>query len=453
MTVLFTFIGFGFAFTLAVFYEIFDEHKKNNSEEFKKVSESLEQEIILIVILINYFKKNFFLPLVFHSSKIDLSIILLSFPLAFIYGRWVVTSLLVVILFYFLMAERLLLRQKIMLYLKIPFILIFLTGINALVNSPKFIVGVEYFIGTIIIPIMIFVTITNSNITVNDITKYININFFSGVVLGSFSIYVVIVIGKINVRLPSIWEDFNILAAYLMIIFFFLTSFMLHNSKKGKLIYYIFALIPILMGLFFTQTRGVWLSIVIAIIFYFLRRPKVIIPASIFIGSIVIVFFSIVLDRFLSVKNFGSDGSAIGRMQAWLASIVIIKNNWLFGVGFDGFIALRDNIFSFYLVPVLHSHNTYLRLWLELGIFGFIPYIGIMIWAFILTFKLIKIHKKNKDILKIVEALQLSFVGLFVAFMFEPYFSLYGNSTIIIWFLISITYYLHNCTRKDILPI
>lgn len=389
----------------------------------------------------NISKKYILYPLIFYSSKIDLKVVLLIFPLTFIYGRWIITSLLVLFFSFFLFSERLLLKEKLFVRLKIPLLLIFLSGTHALINSPNSSIGFQYYVGTIVIPILLFITVLNSKFTIKDFVKFVNLNFIAGVILGSFSLYVVIVIGEINVRLPSLWEDFNIVAAYLMIIFFFLITFILHHTNKNQLFLYILMLIPVLLGIFFTQTRGIWLSIVIAIAFYILKRPKVVIPASFFIGSLVVVFFSIFMERFLSVKNFGSDGSAIGRMQAWLASLVIIKNNWIGGVGFDGFIVLRDNIFEFYLVQVLHSHNTYLRLWLEMGIVGFVPYIGVMIGAFILTFKLIKIYKSNKEMLKILEALQLSFLGLFVAFMFEPYFSLYGNSTIIIWFLISMTFY------------
>ncbi len=54
--------------------------------------------------------------------------------------------------------------------------------------------------------------------------------------------------------------------------------------------------------------------------------------------------------------------------------------------------------------------------------------------------KLSKINSKNKDYNSIIEGLKMSFIGLSVGFVFEPYFSLFGNSTIIIWLLIGITY-------------
>lgn len=345
--------------------------------------------------------------------------------------------------------EKIILKEKLIFRVKYLLMLILIAGIHALIISPKRFDGIQYFFGTIIIPLTIFLSITNSKLSIRSIINYINLNFLATAILGLFSIYVVTVLGEVNVRIPSLWEDFNIVAAYYMISVFFLFTFLLHYTKKSQMLIYAIVLIPIILGLFFTQTRGVWLSIILAIAFYVLKRPKVIIPASIFIGIIAIVFSSIVLDRFLSVKNFGTDASAIGRMQAWLASVIIIKNNLIWGVGFEGFIELRDSIFSYYIVPVLHSHNTYLRLWLEMGIIGFIPYISMMVIAFVYTFKIIKRNKNNKEIVMVAEGLQLSFVGLFIAFMFEPYFSLYGNSTIIIWILISITFYLYNIRTRE----
>lgn len=394
-------------------------------------------------------KLNKFLDVsLFFSSLINLDIIFLSFPLAFIYGRWYVTSILVFILFYFFIFDKFENGSRIFIKRKIALTLMLAAGIIATIKAPTLGLGVSYFIGTIVIPIFIFITITNIKISYNLINNFIKLNIVAGIILGSFSIFIVSIIGSVNVRLPSLWEDFNILAAYYMITFFFILASMIHSNSVKQLLLYSISVIPILLGLFLTQTRGVWLSLLIGVAFYILKRPKVLLPASVLIIPIMFIFYSIVLDRFLSVKNFGSDGSALGRIQAWVSSVIIIKNNWLLGVGFDSYRFMRDSVFDTYIVDVLHSHNTYLRLWLEMGIIGFLPYISFLFLALFYTFKLTKYYKKDKNMLKVIEPIQLSFIGLLAAFMFEPYFSLYGNSTIIIWFLISIVFNYYGNMKK-----
>ncbi len=388
-------------------------------------------------------KEKFIYPLIFSFYRVDSTKVFIAFPFLFLLGMWIPTSLFALLFVYLIFSEKILKLSIITIPYKILFTILIITGINAALNTGKFLTGIQYFVGTIIVPILLFISIINSNLSLKTISTFIKNNFISGIILGSFSLYIVFILGTINVRLPSLWEDFNILAAYLMILFFFCLTFIIHNKSEFNIYFLFIALFCVFIGIFFTQTRGVWLAIVFSLAIYFLKRPKLLLPASILFGLIIFLFYSIIMDRFLSVKYFSSDISSLGRLQAWLASILIIKQHWLLGAGFDGFLKLRESVMDVYLIAVLHSHNTYLRLWVELGILGFLSYIFFFFLGLYYSFKLLRIYKTNIWGLKIAEGLQLSFIGLAIAFMFEPYFSLYGNSTIIIWVLISITYYLH----------
>ena len=99
-----------------------------------------------------------------------------------------------------------------------------------------------------------------------------------------------------------------------------------------------------------------------------------------------------------SQGNFASVGSRInsinlegsGRLNYWLASIDYIKKNKIIGAGFGNWkIAvipyereiLDDNILSY------HIHNDFLEMGAETGIIGFLLYVGIFIWTFVLFCK------------------------------------------------------------------
>jgi len=88
------------------------------------------------------------------------------------------------------------------------------------------------------------------------------------------------------------------------------------------------------------------------------------------------------------VTTINLEGS--GRKDYWLASIDYMKKHKLIGAGFGNWkIAvipyereiLNDNILSY------HIHNDFLEVGAETGIIGFLLYIGIFIWTFVLFCK------------------------------------------------------------------
>ena len=88
------------------------------------------------------------------------------------------------------------------------------------------------------------------------------------------------------------------------------------------------------------------------------------------------------------VNSINLEGS--GRKNYWLASIDYIKKHKIVGAGFGNWkIAvipyereiLDDNILSY------HIHNDFLEMGAETGIIGFILYVGLFIWTFVLFCK------------------------------------------------------------------
>jgi O-antigen ligase len=299
-----------------------------------------------------------------------------------------------------------------------------------------------YFYITVLIPYLLFLIFTNIKFELKHLDLFFDILFVSGIILSIYSLYVLFNINfDLKFRIPSIWTHYNLVAAYFMALLLFNLSFLVNSKNKSKFFFHISSLIFILLGLIMTQTRGIWLATIIAVAFYFFKKPKLIIPVLVMIGLLVVFFNEIINERLMSVIHFGNDVSSLGRLQAWLSSIELIKENFWFGYGFDAYRHLRDNVFSSYFVILPHPHNTYLTLTLELGFIGFIFYFGFFVKAFYFTFR---VRKKSSDpeLLKFFDGLQLTFVGLLVAFMFEPYFTILGSITYVIWILISLSYFL-----------
>ena len=375
------------------------------------------------------------------NKTVNFSILLLGIPVLAIWGNWIVTSIYILILFFLFLLE---ISTKADINICLPYlplwILIFLWNLYTASKANSLRIGFDYYAGTIVTPFLIYFVILNANWNKQSLTRFFDFLILSGVILGLYSLYIFIDSGfNFKLRIPSIWESFNILSAYLMILFLFNLSFLINKNTFKKKIFYSITIVIILLGIFFTQTRGVWLATVLAIIFFVIKKPKVIIPTFLIMGAIGILFFNVINDRFLSVKNFGNDVSSLGRLQAWLSSIILIQNNFFLGYGFDAYLQLRDTVFSFYFVELPHSHNTYLRMILESGFIGFVLYFIFFFAAFIFTFKLLK-NKELTEYKGFLDGLQLSLFALLIAFNFEPYLSLYGISTIVIWIMITFAF-------------
>ncbi len=321
-------------------------------------------------------------------------------------------------------------------------------GVYILNKSPDSKLATLYYLFTIVSPFFLFQAINNIKFDENLLSKLFQILFFVGSILGLASLLYLIVEGyDPKARLTSFWTAFNMVSGYLMILFMFNLSFLINRRKDENIIFYSISIFLILFGMFLTQTRGVWVATVIAIVFFFIKRPKIIIPSIIFLGFFAYFFSGVIGERFFTVINFTKDASAVGRMQAWLSSAILIAQNPLLGYGFDSYIAFRDDVFSYYVVKVLHSHNTYLRAWLEMGLIGSVVYFSFFIRGMYFSFKY-----KNKEFIseykRYIDGLQLTFLGLVIIFNFEPYFSIYDNSCIVIWMVISISFVLKRISEN-----
>ncbi|MDZ4713763.1 MAG: O-antigen ligase family protein [bacterium] len=266
-----------------------------------------------------------------------------------------------------------------------------------------------------------------------------HIFFISGMFLSLISIYVIIDSGfNFKLRLSSVWDHYNLFAAYIMIIFFFNLCFIVYSKKDSNRKFYIVSLIVNFMGLFLTQTRGVWIATIIGLSIFILRKPKYILPIGIVAILLLAAFSDVIMERAATVINFKTDISTLGRVQAWLASYLLIKENLLVGYGYDAFRDLMNSVIPVYFVVVTHSHNTYLLILLEFGLIGFILFFSFYFKALYYSFKL----RKNSEpiMFKYIYGLQLSFIAMIVAFIFEPYFTTLGAINYVLWILIALSY-------------
>jgi len=376
-----------------------------------------------------------------EDIKLTPELIIIFTPLTFIAGNWYLSALFILSAFAFLFLRYFSFKDhEISFSQLLPWGLMLMWGLYVCYITPDPVKAVKYYTGTMLLPFFIFILFRNMRIDEKTLTRFFDSMLISGAVIGMYSVYIFFSYNmRSDMRVPSFWNDFNMVSMYLMVLFMFNLSFLIKNRHSDKIFFYLFTITFILFGIYLTKTRGVWLAMIISIAVFFIRKPKIIIPVFLFFGVMVLFFFNIIEERFLSVVNFDQDKSSLGRLQAWYSTVLIILKNPFFGYGFDTYYLYKYDVFSYYIVDVPHPHNTYLRAIQESGLIGAVIYFFLFFKASIYSFT--KGRTKCDPVYeKFFDGLQLSFIGLIVAFNFEPYLSLFGVTTIVIWILISLTF-------------
>ena len=109
-----------------------------------------------------------------------------------------------------------------------------------------------------------------------------------------------------------------------------------------------------------------------------------------------------------------TSGTALFRVQIWAASLHMIADHPVLGVGLDNFLyRYRDG----YMLPeaaeepnISHPHNWLLNFWLELGILGLAAALGVLAWVGATAWKLLRTPSSENDRL-----LGAATIGIFVA--------------------------------------
>ncbi len=144
-----------------------------------------------------------------------------------------------------------------------------------------------------------------------------------------------------------------------------------------------------------TFSRGGYLGFVSAAMLFVLLKMAKFIPLFIAGGIAAIPLLpNVVLQRINTIGNV-QDTSNAYRTYIWEGTINMIKDFWITGVGY-GYWAFKNTFLEYGIKGsrAWHSHNMYLEIMAEMGIFGMLTFIWVVLSIFIST---IKFAKKTKD--------------------------------------------------------
>lgn len=207
---------------------------------------------------------------------------------------------------------------------------------------------------------------------------------------------------NIHTRIYSTLGNPNLLCGYLLLIF--PIGIVLSTIPKNLLLkaLMIFSNLIILLAISLTGSRGGYIGLISIIIFgalalfnYFLSKNQkvnklqTIIALVFMIGSIASVFFlfPVVIERLQTLCSLRDHSSNNYRVNVWLSSLQMLKDNWVFGIG-PGNNAFF-HAYGLYMksgFDALAAYNIFLEIGVETG------FLGILIFIFIFIFSFLKLH-------------------------------------------------------------
>ncbi|MBQ1244615.1 MAG: O-antigen ligase family protein [Clostridia bacterium] len=191
-------------------------------------------------------------------------------------------------------------------------------------------------------------------------------------------------------RISSTFDNPNVFASYIIMILPF--AFVNARERFTPFLLFSRALIIVVLGasLVFTWSRGAWLGAIVSIlalaIFSLRKSPRILVALFAFIPNVILLLPRAITQRFSSIFSFldtNVDSSVSYRFTVWKDSLSLLKDNLFGGVGV-GSEAYKEAMLHYGSIGVEaaeHSHNLYLQIGVELGIFALLTFCLILIFT------------------------------------------------------------------------
>jgi O-antigen ligase len=244
--------------------------------------------------------------------------------------------------------------------------------------------------------------------------------WYIAVLLGSAAIVGLIGVLKLIFADPETTKRLGIFQFYMttselmMMAGLLVVPFIIHPKTPANVRWFCIAgLVPILISLYATVTRGAYLATAAGLLFIaFVRNRKLLVPFLIVVVLLAVFAPPYVQDRLKSIVDLAHPENA-SRLTLWGAGLRIFADHPIVGVG-D--IDLHD-LFVQYSSPGLelpwgHVHNVLLQILVTLGAIGFLVVVAMLIWIFVVEWRIYR--KVGEDWL--AGSFALGALAMFVGF-------------------------------------
>jgi O-antigen ligase len=234
--------------------------------------------------------------------------------------------------------------------------------------------ALPYFFSTAIVPTLLFICFANSKIDAKLFDLWVRLIVYINVFLAFIGVIVALL--NPTKRLGSLWiTAMTINGFYLMGLFFAIALGIREKDKNKSLLWYLGAVI-IFLGMVYTYTRMALLAVFFGFFLMMLKMKRFRLIGIIILLLIPLLIPASMLERVQSTFSF--DMSIFIRLFAWYHALRQISLHPFFGIGISTWETWYRGIVPFSFLYAEHPHNLFLRIFVEIGVFGFISYFWII---------------------------------------------------------------------------
>ncbi|MCB5245081.1 MAG: O-antigen ligase family protein [Candidatus Cloacimonadaceae bacterium] len=273
----------------------------------------------------------------------------------------------------------------------VALIILLITSCYGLMRAREFYYSTQYFAATAIVPLLLFILIGNTRVKKEDFVLWTKSIVIIGILLSINGLFMAL--SHPEQRLGSLWITAMTINGFYILSFFFSIALGIDDKSKYKYLWFTGAIV-ILLGMFYTYTRMALLAVLFGLILIIIMVKKMR-----YVGMLILLLIPLIIPSSMASRiNVGLtfDLSIILRFIAWYYAIKQIKLVPWFGMGIDVWKQWYAAIVPLDFLYVVHPHNLFLKIWIELGIFGFLSYFYI-IGATIRKYYLQLVKRQNDD--------------------------------------------------------
>lgn len=189
----------------------------------------------------------------------------------------------------------------------------------------------------------------------------------------------------LNVGMPgrvySFFDNANNFAGILVLLTPLLLGLLLNSRHWGTRLFLLVSLGACLVSMAATYSRTGYVGLVLAVMVFVALLNWRLVPVAIVAGLVALPFLpDTIWNRILTIGNT-SDSSTTYRFHIWNKSFELLHDHWLTGAGLGSTVVnetFQDYPAMFNGARPVHTHNSYLQMWCEMGIFGMLVYLGML---------------------------------------------------------------------------
>lgn len=184
-------------------------------------------------------------------------------------------------------------------------------------------------------------------------------------------------------RVVSLFENSNVLAFYLVMVFPLSIALISKVRTKKEKFLCLLASLSMLLCIVFTWSRGAWVALIAGMVLFFIiysrRTLKYLLFGCFAIPFLPLVLPSNVVHRFMSIGDL-SDSSTFYRVYTWRGTLRMIKEYFWSGIGYgtSAFTGIYPEFAYAGMEAAEHSHSLFLQILCGIGFPGLLVFIAVM---------------------------------------------------------------------------